>query len=87
MNDDKTLSRKEFLRAFAGLVVYATPAAFVLGELACSSGTTASGANDGGAKDPYCSYEYDDAGLLASASCSYPDGGSCSFSAPATSCS
>lgn len=87
--DGVTFTRKEFLRAFAGLVAYAAPAVLVLDQLGCSSGSGTSGTlGDGGtANDPYCSYQYDDAGAFTSASCSYPDGGSCSISPPATSCS
>ena len=84
--DGVTFTRKEFLRAFAGLVVYAAPAVVVLDQLGCSSGTT-TGTGGNGGNDPYCSYDYNDAGAVTSTSCSYPDGGSCSFSPPATSCS
>lgn len=83
-----TFTRKDFLRAFAGLVVYATPAIVALDQLGCSAGSGGTGLSDGGAlNDPYCSYSYNDAGVFTSASCSYPDGGSCSVSPPATSCS
>lgn len=38
-DEKKALSRKEFLRAFAGLVVYATPAVVLLDQLGCSAGS------------------------------------------------
>lgn len=76
---DTTLTRKEFLRAFAGLVTYAAPAVVVLDQLGCSGGTGGT-VGTGSPNNPYCRYDYDDAGVVDSVSCSYPDGGSCSAS-------